>query len=485
VKRIAILGGGISGLSAAVVLEDACRRGAPLRYSLLEASSRLGGVLRTEQVEGCIVEAGPDSFLTEKHWAADFCRRLGLGEQLIFSQDAQRKTHIVVRGRLLPLPEGLQFLVPTRILPIVFSPLFSWTTKLRIAGEYFRRPVSASGFKKEDDESVADFIGRHFGTEVVERLADPLLAGVYGGEAAGLSTAAVLPRLWDLEKRFGSLSRGFLQLRRQAAAARKAPAPIFTSVRDGMQQLAQAAIARLQPSSIRLSDPARALEHAPDGWRIIARGSATETFDAVIVATPAHAAAGILEMVDTELASELRRIPYTSSMTVALGFDRAALATAPPGFGFLVPRAEGSRLLACTFVHAKFPHRVPPELGLLRCFLGGSRDPAALHMSDADVLKAVLHDLRRWTGLAAEPRFVRIYRWPRAMAQYAPGHRGLIDRIEGLRAEHPGLELAGNAYQGIGVPDCIASGTRAAQNVLAYLGLDLASASGPGPFAAG
>ncbi|MGH9555071.1 MAG: protoporphyrinogen oxidase, partial [Terriglobales bacterium] len=239
-KRVAIIGGGIAGLSAAFYLEQHRRRGAPLEYTFYEGSPRLGGVIRTERTsDGFLVEAGPDSFLSEKPWARDLCRELGIEDQLIGSNDAARQTWILAGGRLHPLPEGLQFLVPTRLWPILTTGLFSLGTKLRIAAESFQRPRTTTG-----DESAAAFVERHFGREMVERLADPLLAGVYGGEAARLSARAVLPRLVALEEKYGSLARGVLQSR-NAQPGLTPPAPIFTTLRDGMQHLVGTIVARL------------------------------------------------------------------------------------------------------------------------------------------------------------------------------------------------------------------------------------------------
>jgi oxygen-dependent protoporphyrinogen oxidase len=472
---VAIVGGGISGLSAAVTLEDARRKGAAIEYTLLESAARLGGVLRTEKVEGCVVEAGPDSFLTEKSWAAEFCRSLGIGEDLIFSNDAERKTYIVVNGRLVAMPDGLQFMVPTRVLPIALSPLFSLGTKLRMAKEYFLREKNGTDAANPAvDESVAGFIGRHFGQEMVDRLADPLLAGVYGGDAASLSARSVMPRFVELEQRHGSLSRGLLRSRKQREKGdgrASAPRPIFTSLRNGMQQMAEAAAAHLEPGRVQVNDTVRAVRRESDGWRVIGSRSATEVFESVIVATPAGVAAKLLEAVDGSLASELGQIPYSSSVTVALGFEKKALASALPGFGFLAPRAEGRRMLACTFVHAKFPHRAPPQTALLRCFLGGSHDPAVLDLPDEELLRIVRQELRELIHVDAEPVFWRVYRWRQAMAQYAPGHGQRTAKIRTLQAGHPGLELAGNAYRGIGLPDCIASGRQAALDALKKLGL--------------
>src|SRR5579863_1051893 len=223
--RIAIIGGGISGLAAAFALEEHRRKAsANIDYVLYESSPRLGGVLRTDHIDGCIVEAGPDSFITEKPWAADLCRALGLGDQLIGSNDSHRITYILVRGRLIPMPDGLMFMVPTKILPTGFSPLFSWTTKLRMAREFFHPPRAGGA-----DESVASLVERHYGAEMVDRLADPLLSGVYGGEAASLSVRAVLPRFAEMEKKYGSRGRAMLAARAKMKRSSNKPAPpLFT-----------------------------------------------------------------------------------------------------------------------------------------------------------------------------------------------------------------------------------------------------------------
>jgi oxygen-dependent protoporphyrinogen oxidase len=457
--RVAIIGGGISGLSAAFRLEQARRGGADVRYTLFESSDRLGGVMRTERVEGCLIEAGPDSFLSEKQSAAELCRELGIANQLVGSNDAHRRTYILVKGRLVEMPDGLQFMVPTKLWPTVSTPLFSWATKLRMAREFFAGPHTSNG-----DESAAAFVERHFGAEVVDRLADPLLAGVYGGSAERLSVRAVLPRFLDMEARYGSLSRAML------AAMKKRPAngarPIFTSMKDGMQQLVDAVVAQLDPDSLRTSARIEALGREGGDWVVLGQDSTAARFDRVIVATPAYIAGGLLRSVEPCLASLLCEINYSSSVTVALGYAAAGFdgrgARREDGFGFLVPRSEGKRLLACTFVHNKFPHRTPEDRLLLRVFLGGSHDPEVLQIPDEEILRTVRVELRQILGLTAEPIFSRVYRWERSMAQYEVGHLERMAEIERLCAGLPGLALAGNAYRGIGVPDCIKSGLDAA-----------------------
>src|SRR5581483_10214229 len=275
-KRIAIIGGGISGLSAAYALEEKRRAGVEVEYFLYEASPRLGGVLVTDRVDGCILEAGADSFLTEKPWAIDLCKKLGLGDQLIGSNDADRKTYILVHGKLVEMPDGLMFMVPTKLAPTVLSPLFSWETKLRMAREWFHPPHKATG-----DETVAAFVERHYGPEMVDRLADPLLSGVYGGEAAQLSVRAVLPRFAEMEAKHGSLGRAMLAARSKMG---KAPArPLFTSLKDGMQQLVDALLARFPEDSIRPGTRVESLEQKDGSW-LVHSVAGSDQFDAVIVA---------------------------------------------------------------------------------------------------------------------------------------------------------------------------------------------------------
>jgi protoporphyrinogen/coproporphyrinogen III oxidase len=465
-KRIAIIGGGISGLSAAYTLEEKRQSGTPVEYVLFESSPRLGGVLVTDHVDGCIIEAGPDSFLTEKPWAADLCRKIGLGDQLIGSNDSDRKTYILTKGKLVELPDGLMFMVPTKIIPTVLSPLFSVRTKLRMAAEWFHPPHKAT-----EDETVAQMVERHYGSEMVDLLADPLLSGVYGGEASQLSVRAVLPRFADMEAKHGSLGRAMLSARMKLAAATKAPArPLFSSLKDGMQQMVDAVVACLNASSLKTSVPVQSVIRQDNGWTVSA-GYETDHFDALIVAIPTQAAAAVLQAADKDLSRDLGGIQYSSSVTVTLGYDEKVRASLPPGFGFLIPRSEGHRMLAATFVHNKFPHRAPENRAIVRCFLGGARDEQILQVSEPGILEIVRSELREIIGLNAEPLFARVYKWKSAMAQYSVGHLERLQRIELLRQKLPGLALAGNGYNGIGVPDCVRSGAEAAGKVLAEMGM--------------
>jgi oxygen-dependent protoporphyrinogen oxidase len=476
--RIAIIGGGIAGLAAAYELEKARASGAPVEYTLFESRDRLGGSLASEIVNGAVIERGPDSFLTEKPAAAELCRELGLGAELLPSNDAARKTYILVRNRLVPLPDGLMFLVPTKLVPTALTRLFSIRTKIRMALELLH-PPRPTGLP---DEAVASLVERHFGAEAVDRLADPLLSGIYGGDSAELSARTVLPRLVEMETKYGSLTRGMLaahrQMRSKANAAgpkngpanKPAPRPIFTALRGGMQQLVDALTARLNPKSIRVSTPVSSIRKTVDGWEIESAGTAG-SYDAIIAASPAWAIGALLKPVDPELGESLVGIPYSSSITINLVYDERKLGPLPDGFGFLVPASEGRTMLACTFVHRKFLGRTPTGKAVFRAFLGGIRNEALLTEPDDKLLAIVRRELSEILGdkvipLSLEPEHAEVARWRRAMAQYSVGHQDRIARIHARASSLPGLRLVGNAYDGIGIPDCIRLGRQAAKELV-------------------
>lgn len=458
-KRIAIVGGGIAGLSAAFFLEKARRAGADLQWTLFEKSGRLGGVIQTERRDGFVIEAGPDSFLSAKPDGARLCQELGIADQLISSNDADRKTYILVKSRLVPIPQGLEFMVPTRVWPMATTPLFSFTTKLRMAAELF-----SSARKEAGDESVGDFVRRHFGQEMVDRVAEPLLAGVYGGNAEHLSIRAVLPRFAEMEREHGSLVRATLKAKAQfksKAPAGAKPQPLFTSLKNGMQQMVEALVAALPQASIRLGQQNLVLRSANDDWQIESAGT-SEKFQEVLLAAPAPSAAALLRQVHPSLIEGLEKIAYTSSAAVALAYDEADL---PPGHGFLVPRSEGRKMMACTFVHKKFPHRAPEGMKLLRCFFSSSRMPDLLQHSEEDLQQISRQELKEILGLNAEPRFARTFRWDRAMAQYETGHLDRVAEMEKIIAAMPGFHIIGNSFYGIGVPDCIKSARLAVEQI--------------------
>ena len=491
-KRVAVLGGGITGLAAAYTLACARRSGAPVEELLIEGRDRLGGVIRTERLEGFVIEAGPDSFLAEKPEAAALARELGLGDSLIGSNDKQRRTYILHRGRLVPLPDGLLFLVPTRLWPMVTTSLLPLSSKLALAAELFTTPPASI---PDSDESVASFVRRHFGDAMLENVADPLLAGVYGGDSGALSVRSVLPRFWEMERKHGSLTRTTLRAMRQRRKARanssgteqpdsagtgtapRGALPLFMTLKDGLEQLTAKLAQHLDKTRVHLGRRVAGIELAQGGpggaadkcsrrYEIFCEGGPAFDADAIILAMPTHECSRLLSPLHPTLGGLLGQIPYSSSMTVSLGYAEGTIGHLPPGFGYLVPRQENRRMLACTFVHRKFNHRAPEGKALLRCFLGGSRDPEALNLPDEEVVSLVREELKEILSFSFDPLFCRIHRWPASMAQYPVGHAERIRRIRSQLEDLPGIYLAGNAYSGIGISDCIRTGKAAAQNAM-------------------
>jgi protoporphyrinogen/coproporphyrinogen III oxidase len=461
VSKVLIIGGGISGLSAAYYL---AKRG--IESTLFESRPRLGGVIRTEQVAGCTLEAGPDSFISAKPAALELIRDLGLEDQVIGSNDFSRKTYVWKLGRLVPLPEGLMMMVPTRILPLLATPLLGWRTKARMGMELFHPPR-----RHAEDQSVSAFITEHYGPEAVDYLAEPLLSGIYGGNPDELSVTSVLPRFVTLAQHYGSLTRGVLVERAKSERARAgnnhaAPAPLFRTLKGGLEQMVVALAGSIRGTAEVCNTRVEALERIGHGFRLRAGGDWIAS-DRLIVACEAHSAASLVEALDKRLAELLAGIPYSSSMTVALGFNANDLAERPSGHGFLVPKKERRRLMACTWVGEKFPFRVPEGTIVARCFLGGTDDARVLDASDESVAEIVTRELREIAGIQAAPTFVRIHRWPRSMAQYTVGHPQRLAEIEARAKAISGLALAGNAYDGIGIPDCIRLGKRAAEGIAA------------------
>jgi protoporphyrinogen/coproporphyrinogen III oxidase len=469
-RRIAILGGGVTGLTALYMLARARRDGASIELFLVEASERLGGVIQTERVQEFIVESGPDSFLSEKPEAAALAEELGLGDQLAGSDDVRRRTYILHKERLVPLPEGLMLFVPRRIAPVLRSPLLPLSSRVAVVRDFFRRPAKQSG--EAGDESVAQMVCRHFGRGMLENIADPLLEGIYGGDAKHLSARSVLPRFCTIEKEYGSLARGMMKSRGRNNASR----PLFTTIRGGLDRLVHKLAEEISAGAntgecpfllgARVTDlQFCAARQGPATYAIHCADGRSFSADSVILALPAFECGRLLHAICPSLAGYLDAIPYTPAVTVSLAYA-ARPSGLPQGFGFLVPRTTGHRLLACTFVHHKFPFRAPAGSALLRCFLGGARDPEAVELSDEALLPVVRHELRSILGITESPAFWKAYRWPRAMPQYIVGHKDLVGKIEAEVATLPGLFIAGNAYSGVGISDCIRSARAAAARAL-------------------
>ena len=461
--RLVVVGGGITGLAAAHhALELARERRIALELTLVEARERLGGTIATDRAGGFLIEAGPDSFLSEKPWALALCRRLGLEDRLARTDDRYRKVFVWHAGRLHPLPDGWELLAPTRLAPFLSSRLFSWPGTLRMAFDL----VLPRGIA--DDESLGAFVRRRLGREALERVAQPLVAGIYTADPDDLSLTATMPRFAELEKQERSIILGLRRARRRALETGVSGArwSLFVTLKEGMEDLVAALATRLQPGTVLLKQRVAGVERRGDRWRVATAEGADLDADRVIVATESHAAARMLRYVDPTLATLLAEIPYASSATVTLGYRRADVPHPLDGFGFVVPRTEKRALLACTFSSVKYAGRAPEGDVLLRAFVGGALNEAVLELDDAPLVMRARAELREALGITAAPALARVFRWPKAMPQYHVGHLARVETIERRAGALPGLDLAGGAYRGVGIADCVRSGEAAAERAL-------------------
>lgn len=465
--RVVIVGGGIAGLTAAYRLQQAA---AGLSITLIEAEPRLGGKIQTERPDGFVIEAGPDSFLAAKPAAANLCQELGIDDQIIGTTPDGGGTYILRDGRLEPLPEGITGLVPTKVGPLIPSRLLSTRAKLRLAAEILIPPRRDDG-----DESVASFVRRRFGNEAFERMAQPLLSGIYAGDAEQMSLLATFPRLRESERKHGSLIRGMIKQRRAAAST---PPPSaggprrsgFLSLAHGLGTLIEALSAALTEVDLRVGTPATAVERGVGGgYTVHLADGTTLPADAVLLATPAWATAALVAGLDDDLARLTSEIPYVSSATVALAYRRSDVGPVGSGRGFVIPQVENRQLTAITWVTNKFPGRAPDDLMLLRAFVGRAGREHAVNLPDDGLLRLVQNELRGILKLTAEPVMTRIHRWQRAMPQYVLGHNERLAQIDQRLTTLPGLRLLGASYRGVGIPDCIVSGEQAAEQTLSYL----------------
>jgi oxygen-dependent protoporphyrinogen oxidase len=464
--RLAVVGGGIAGLAAAHrILELARERDRPIGLHLFEAGPRLGGTIDTERADGFVIEGGPDSFLSEKPAALRLCERLGIADRLVGTREEFRRTYVVHAGRLHPLPDGFLLLAPTRFWPLVTTPLFSWPGKLRMALDLVLPRGGA-----RNDESLGSFVTRRLGKQALERVAQPLVGGIYTADPDRLSLAATMPRFLEMERRERSVIAAMWKQQRRGAPD-SAPTSgarwsLFVSFADGMQSLTEELARRLPEGAVRLAAPIRSARRTERGWRL----DEAVDCDAVVLATPAHASARLLESESAALAAELHAIPYASSATVTLAYRREDVPHPLDGFGFVVPAVENRRIVACTFSSLKYPGRAPPEFVLLRSFVGGALQPQLFAQDDRSMVAAVRAELGDLLGIGSDPVLTRVNRYPDAMPQYHVGHLDRIARIDRHVAALPGLALAGSAYRGVGIPDCIRTGEEAAQSLLDFLG---------------
>ncbi len=459
--KVAVIGGGLAGLSAAHRLLE-LQPGT--NVTLYERSDRTGGVIDTTHRDGFLIERAADMFTTRDPWAMDLCERIGLAEELTGTQQQHRQAFLVQGGKLHAVPAGFSLMAPSRVWPMLTTPLLSWRGKLRLGWEYFTPAGPGAA-----DESLASFARRRLGKETYERIVQPLVSGMYTADPEQLSMAATMKQFLEMERKHGGVIRGVLKRpasqkknEKQASGARY---NIFRAPRDGMKRLVETLAARLPEDCIQLNTPVTAMQREEEGWRISTAGG-HRSFDAVILAASAPGAAKILAAADQPLSEQLSSIPHSSAAVVVMGFNRADIEHPLNGFGAVVPLVENRKIVAASFSSVKFPGRAPDGKVLLRAFVGGACQAELLEQDDEGLRQMVLAELRELIGLKGEPLVCDITRWNNSMPQYHVGHLEKAADIEARTARLPRLELAGNFLHGVGIPYCIHSGEQAAARIL-------------------
>ena len=469
-KSVIIIGGGIAGLSAAYYLQkDFANEGLSWRVTVLEAGDHLGGKIHTERMKGFVIEAGPDTFLASKPWATQLCQELGLSERLHGTNPNQKNTYILRKGQLLPLPDGLTMMIPTRFGSMLRTRLLNWPAKLRMGLDFFIPSRTLDG-----DESLGAFVSRRLGRTAYENLIEPLMSGIYAGDGDALSLQATFPYLRDLEMTYGGLVKGALATRRKMVRnGRSAPGTrsAFLTPQTGLQEIVEALVMWLDRNGCELSTSQAVSSLGWNGsqYSVELLNGKTLVADAVILAAPAFGSAKILRQLAPHLALALDAIPYVNAATVSLAYDQNELAHALDGYGYVIPRREGQRALACTWTSTKFPHRAPQGKALLRVFFGRAGEGFEVPTDEAELVRLARQELAQTMNIHAEPILSRAFYWERAMPQYNLGHLERLKHIEKGVKDLPGLALAGNAYRGIGIPDCIHSGEMAASTIIEYV----------------
>jgi protoporphyrinogen/coproporphyrinogen III oxidase len=475
-KRVAIIGAGIAGLAAAHrLLERSLESNEPLEVLVFESGPQLGGIIKTEERGGFLLERGPDSFITEKPEAIELARRLGLESRLLQTNEKHRRSFIVRGTRLIPIPAGFDLIAPGRFRPFINSEIMSWTGKLRMALDLVLPRGNTNG---ATDESLAHFIRRRLGSEALERVAQPMVGGIYTADPEKLSLQATMPRFLEMEREHRSIIRA---LRKGASSPPEnetaqsetsgARYSLFASFDRGMQVLVDRLAAKLATTGMALRTRVTAvdLDRTSMQWRVRSEHGPAIAVDGVCLAVPAYAAASLLAETDVLLSAGLNHIPYESTATVNLAYRRADIPHPLDGFGFVVPFIEKRSLIACTFSSVKFAGRAPQNCALLRAFVGGALQPELVELDEAEMLARVCSDLRELLGIEGPPLFSEISKWRQSMPQYQIGHSARVNQIAERVAVLPGLALAGNAYSGVGIPDCIRSGETAADSLFQVL----------------
>jgi oxygen-dependent protoporphyrinogen oxidase len=464
-NRIVIVGGGIAGLSAAYYAK---KKVPDAQVMLIESSDRWGGKITTDRVpfDGgqFIIEGGPDTFLATKPYATALCKELGLGERLHGTNPKQKNTYVLHHNKLEPLPDGLAMMIPTNVQAILRSNLVSWFGKARMGMDFLQPAKPVNG-----DESLGTFVSRRLGREAYENLIEPLMSGIYAGDGDLLSLASTFPYLRDLELKYGSLARGALQMRMQSNSSGKAvqgSRSAFLTPTTGLAEIVEALVNHLELNSVDLRLNTRVISMnriASEAWNVTLDGDSLQA-DALILATPAYISGQLLASLDPALASDLQSIPYASTATVTLAYRQSDLLRPLDGYGYVIPRREGRRALACTWTSTKFPHRAPEGYALIRVFVG--RAGQDIPWDEKDLLELAREELKLTLGITAEPLLSRVFMWDKAMPQYNLGHPETLKQIDAALEKYPSLALAGNGYRGIGIPDCIRSGELAVNKIV-------------------
>lgn len=467
--KIAVVGGGITGLAAAFRVIELCPQADVVVF---EAGPRVGGVLHTVHEAGFQVEQSADNFITTVPWGVELCQRLGMADELIQTNPAYRHTFVVRRGRLHKLPDGFLMMAPTRWWPMAITPILSPWGKLRAAWEYLIPPRRDDG-----DESMAQFVRRRLGREVFERLVEPLVSAVYAADMERLSLEATLWQFREMERKYGSLIRAMRRRKKTQPRGESSDSgarySLFVTPRRGLSSLVEALARRLPQGAIRLATEVHRVVPSEDQhWLVWAEGATPtrpEAFDGVILATPSHVAARLVEGLDPRLSADLASIEHSGTAIVSVGYARPQVAHPLDGMGVVVPAIEHSSILACSFSSQKYAHRAPEGYVLLRVFAGGARRPDLATLDDESLCALVLAELARLLGIRGRPVYTNIAHWPGTMPQYHVGHKALVARIEAAASRLPRFALAGNAYHGVGIPHCIHSGRQAAEQVLGQI----------------
>ncbi len=472
-KKIVIIGGGIAGLAAAHRLQEEIDRGGSLDCVVLEATNQFGGKIATERFDGFVIERGPDSFISQKPAAVEMCKKLGLGDRLVGTNQEQTKTYVYTGKKLVTMPDGLSLMIPTKFLPFAFTPLFSLQGKARMALDLIIPKKRGNG-----DESLASFVRRRMGEEALRKMAEPMLAGIYASDPETMSIHSTFPMFVQTEKKYRSLILGMLARKRQQLMQKPAPPgpgknhqpfSLFMTLKNGLGEMVDAVIEKSPDVTFRTDAKVQEVTKGTStSWRVVLEDGDTIDADSVMFATPAKLSAGFLQPIAPKVADLLNQIKYVSTATVTLAYRKEGFSHPLNGFGFVVPRTEGRKILACTWTSSKFPHRTPDGFVMLRCFVGGALNEDLAEQEEDAIRKMVKKELADLMGIHQEPEICKVFHNKKSNVQYRVGHAALIESVQKELQAFPGLFLTGSAYTGIGIPDCIQNGTRAAESVIDF-----------------